>query len=265
MDAAYWQKQTAEPLFADLLWSRPENKQHAGKLLIIGGNLHGFAAPASAYQEVLQAGAGTARVLLPSALQKTVGKILEHGEYAPSTPSGSFSKQALGEWLIHSQWADAVLLAGDLGRNSETAITTEQFTTKYAEQLIITKDAVDYFYVTATDIIKRPKTTLVLTLAQLQKIARHSKWPHTVTFDLGLAQMVEWLHDFSAAHAANIVTYHNGIIFVAVNGRVSTTNVGEQETWRLKTASHASVWLMQNPAKPFEALTVAVHQTYSKS
>lgn len=254
----YWQKQTETPLFPDLLWSRPENKQHAGKLLIIGGNLHGFAAPATAYQEALQAGIGTATVLLPDALQKTVGKILDHGEFAPSTPSGSFSKQALAEWLDRTAWADGVLLAGDLGRNSETAVAIEQYTEKTDQLLVITKDAVDYFYTDVPKILNRPHTTLVLSLAQLQKMAKQAKWPQAVTFEMGLAQLVEWLHEFTAKYPCNIVTYHNRIMFVAVNGHIGTTSIGERETWRVKTAAHAVTWWLQNPSKPFEALNTAV-------
>src|SRR3982750_3265194 len=100
MERTYWHKQTPEkPLFPDLLWSRPENRAHAGKLLIMGGNAHGFAAPAEAYAESEQAGIGAARVLLPDSLQKTVGRTFAAGEYAPSTPSGSFSQKALAELL----------------------------------------------------------------------------------------------------------------------------------------------------------------------
>src|SRR4051812_45465462 len=128
----YWQKQAAtEPLFSDLLWSRPENRAHAGKLLIVGGNAQGLAAPAAAYSAATEAGIGTARVLLPDSLQKTVGRVFEAGEYAPSTPSGSFSRNALAELLAMSNWADGVLLAGDFGRNSETAIMLEQLVAKY--------------------------------------------------------------------------------------------------------------------------------------
>ena len=58
----YWQRQEpGEPLFPDLLWSRPENRQFAGKLLIMGGNAHGFAAPAEAYAHAEKAGIGVAR------------------------------------------------------------------------------------------------------------------------------------------------------------------------------------------------------------
>ena len=113
--------------FPDLHWSRPENRLHAGKLLVIGGNLHGFAAPAEAYSEADKAGAGAVRVLLPDATQKLIGKFVPEAEYAPSTPSGSFAQLSLNEWLISSSWADHVLLAGDLSRNSETAIVIEKF------------------------------------------------------------------------------------------------------------------------------------------
>ena len=54
-----------------------------------------------------------------------MGKTLEDGEYAPSTPSGSFSTQALGELQAMANWADGTLIAGDIGRNSETAILLE--------------------------------------------------------------------------------------------------------------------------------------------
>lgn len=126
MNHEYWQKQTVDkPLFPDMLWSRPENKLYAGKLLIIGGNAYGFAAANEAYVEAGKAGIGVARMLLPDSLHKLLGKQFAAGEFAPTTPSGSFSQRALAEALATANWADGVLLAGDLGRNSETAILIE--------------------------------------------------------------------------------------------------------------------------------------------
>lgn len=260
MDSTTWYKQGKEPLFPDLVWSRPENRQQAGKLLIIGGNLHGFAAPGNAYQEAIKAGIGVAKVLLPDALKKTVGRILENGEFAPSTPSGSFSKQALASWLDWTAWADATLLAGDLGRNSETAVAIENFTSKTNAPLIITKDAIDYFYANPKPLLQRKQTTLVLSLAQLQKLAQQAKYPEAVTFSMGIAQLVEWLNSFTQEYVINVVVYHNQNILVAANGKVSSTLVGEKEIWRLQTATDCAVWWLQNPDKPLEALTTAIHQ-----
>src|SRR5688500_298259 len=107
MQPEFWHKQEAgKPLFPQLEWSRPENRQMAGKLLIVGGNLHGFVAPAEAYSESMKAGIGMSRVLLPSAIQKVVGPSIENGEFAASTPSGSFSQRALVELLDWCKWSD---------------------------------------------------------------------------------------------------------------------------------------------------------------
>jgi hypothetical protein len=260
MDSTSWQKQTTEtPLFPELLWSRPENAAFAGKLLIVGGNLYGFSNAAAAYGESRKAGIGVARVLLPDALQKTVGKVFEAGEYAPSTPSGSFSQRALGELLPMAHWADGVLLAGDLGRNSETAILLEKFADTYAGQLTITCDAADYFIASPAAVLARPDTLWVISVAQLQKLAMNAKFTTAFTFTMDILRFVESLRGFSQLHNTQIVVKHLDNIFVAVNGEVSSTRLQEEmQIWRLKTAAHASVWWLQNPTKPFEALTTSL-------
>lgn len=258
MANTYWQKQTDKPLFPDLLWSRPENKRQAGKLLIVGGNLHGFAAPAEAYQTAIKAGIGTAKVLLPDALKKIVGPIIENGEYAPSTPSGSFSQKALTELLDYSQWADGVLLAGDFGRNSETAIVLEKFLQKTAMPVTITKDTVDYFRGTPEQILKRSDTTIVLSLAQLQTLTKVIAPAIPIRFSMDLLQLVGALHELSKLYPCNLITKHGDTLFVASNGQVSTTKLNNDlPVWRVTTAAKASVWWLQNPSKTFEALTTA--------
>jgi hypothetical protein len=256
----YWHKQTVEaPLYPDLLWSRPENKAQAGKLLIAGGNAHGFAAAGDAYAQAAKAGIGTARVLLPDSLQKTVGRVFEAGEYAPSTPSGSFGRRGLAELIAMSAWADAVLLAGDFGRNSETAILLEQFIGKYSGQLTLTKDTADYFTKTPTALLARRNTLLVLSFAQLQKIAVNARFTTAFTFDMDFLRLVEALHEFTQKHQIAVIVKHLQTVFVAVDGQVSTTKLPEDiEIWRVKTAARATVWWLQNPAKTFEALATSL-------
>jgi len=263
MDKTYWQRQEpGKPLFPSLLWSRPENRQHAGKLSIIGGNLHSFAAAAGAYAEAVKAGSGTVRVLLPDALRKTVGPVLEAGEFAPSTPgSGSFSQKALDEWLLQANWSEGVLVAGDLGRNAETAIVLEKFLSKFPAQVTLTKDAGDYLSSIAQTVANRPphSTLLVLSLAQLQRYATALKYPEPITFSMDLLRLVDWLHDFTTAYTPFIIVKHLDTMFVAAQGEVSTTKLTQDVAiWRTRTAAHAAVWWMQNPGQPFEALTTAL-------
>ena len=256
----FWQVQTKDkPLFPELAWSRPENRLHAGKLLIIGGNVHGFAAPAEAYAEATRAGVGVARVLLPEAVRKIVGPLIENGEFAPSTPaSGSFSQKALNDLLVHANWADGVLLAGDLGRNSETAILLEKFLEKSRLAVTLAKDAVDYVTSAPQIALNRPDTLLVLSLSQLQRLGIAAKFTRPLTFSMDLLHLVDWLHEFTQSHSLLLIVKHHDQLCVAVDGKVSTMQTSTKEDiWRVRVAAHASVWWLQNPNKPFEALTVA--------
>lgn len=263
MKPDYWQPQTKdEPLFSDLQWSRPENKQHAGKLLIIGGNLYGFAAPAEAYSEALKSRIGEAKVLLPNALSATLGKThLETAEFAPSTPSGSFTSTASSEAIFWGNWADGVLVAGDIGRNSETVIMVEKFLTNFGGTVTLTKDAADAVLRAGNLLRNRTGTCLVLSLAQLQRLATNMRYIRAITFGMNLLQLVDWLHQFGMSFRPYIIVKHHNYICVAVNGQVSTTELAtDLPIWRVKTAARASVWWLQNPAKPFEALTTAAHE-----
>jgi hypothetical protein len=254
MDRTYWHKQGKEPLFPDLIWSKPETKHAAGKLLILGGNSHGFAAPAEAYQVATSAGIGTVRVALPDSLQKTVGAFLENAFFLPGTPSGSLAKAALAELIEHAAWADGVLLTGELGRNSETAVLLESFVTKYKGLLVITRDAADYFYAHPETVLARENTVVVISLSQLQQLAKNMKYPEPVRFQMDVMQLVDWLHVFTQKYPCNIMVQHLEKVFVASKGQISTTD-HQTEIWRLQTASKASVWTIQHPSRPFEALT----------
>lgn len=260
MEHTYWHRQTADkPLFPDMLWSQPESRATSGKLLIVGGSLHGFAAPAEAYAHANKAGIGTARVLLPDAVKKLIGPVLESGEFAPSTPSGSFSKKALAELMDHASWADGFLIAGELDRNSETAILLEQFITKYTGPLTITRDAVDYFKNTALLIAGRPQTVIVLSMGQLQKLCASVRLTTAVTLSMDLVKLVESLHDLSDAYPCGFITKHHNQMVVSCGGEVSSTKISvDMPVWRVRTAARAAVWHLQNPTRMFEALSTSI-------
>ena len=258
MANTYWHKQTADkPLFPDLLWSRPETKKARGKLLIIGGNSQGFMAPAQAYQEATTAGVGSTRVILPQQVQKLLPKNFSEMEFASGTPSGSFGRQALAELLDAASLADGVLLAGDFGRNSETAILLEQFIQKYSGPLTLVQDSIDYFLPNAQQLVSRPKTLIVPSFTQLQKFATASQFNQAFTSNMDFLHFIEALHEFSEKHQIAIITKHLDTDFVAVNGQVSSTKPSSDNN-EIVTAAHASVWWLQAPNKPFEAITTSL-------
>lgn len=250
-----WLRQKpGEPLFPDVLWSRPENRRHAGKLLIIGGHKQEFNQVSAAYSAALKAGAGTVRVILPDSLQKTLHKLFPEAEYAASTPIGSFSRQALGTLLDAAEWADAVLLAGDLGRNSETAVLLEGFIEKYQDKLSLAGDSIDYFVTHPENLVARDNTLIIASLSQLQKLAA----PALIQQNADFIKIIEQLSGWASSNDLSVVTIHSEKVIVAVKQRISTTlvNIAAPD---VNLAAYATVWWLQQPEKPFEALTSAVY------
>lgn len=260
MELSYWQKQLPDtPLFDAIMWARPENRHAAGKLLIIGGNAQSFAATSEAYSVADKSGAGVTRALLPDVLKKSVGMPIGPFSYAPSTPSGSFARKALQELLTESQWADAVLLAGDFGRNSETSALLETYVKKYSGPLVLTKDAVDYFYLLPELIARRQDTVLVLSLSQLQKLAVALHFTRPFLLSMGLLLLVQALHEFTNTFNVTIVTKEQDQLLVASLGEViSTKTANLAELWQVGTAARASVFFMQHSATPLEAIASSV-------
>lgn len=261
MASMYWIKQTKEaPSFPELIWNKPENKLHAGKLLIIGGSLHAFSAPSTAFSKATSAGAGSIRLLLPVSIKKTVVSLLPEADFAPVTPSGSFSKLALSQFLEHSAWADGVLLAGDFGRNSETTILLERFIQETTSLAIIVEDAVDNLMNTPS-FANNPKVVAITNFAQLQKLAMKLKFKSAFTSGMSLSSLAETLHEFSEQYSMAVVTVFENNYIVSYQGRVSSTPISSSTNTGIAMASILSVWAIQNPNNLFEALTTVITQS----
>jgi len=261
MDPTYWHRQKAtEPLFEKLIWSKPENRRLAGKLLIIGGNAHGVAAPAMAYQAAVAAGIGTARVLLPDAVAKTIGKSFPEGEFAFSTPSGSFSKTAVNQVLEHRDWADAILLVGDFGHNSETAIFLEQLAEKYRGLLVVTQDALDYFVKDIGKLTDQENVVVVSELGRLQKLTRAGMPSLIIQHSMSLHALAGLLNSWTRETPAKILTYHNENFVYADGGQVSTTPKAAASNWEVPLAAYAATWWLQHEGRSFEAVTTAIYE-----
>lgn len=260
MDLSYWQKQdSSKPLFPDVEWSRPEQRTRAGRLAIIGGNKLGFAAVASSYSQALEAGAGEVRVLLPDALKKTVPKSITDTVFAPTNNSGSLSAEASAEMQTAGDWATGVLLVGDAGRNSETAILYERFATEYDGPLTITRDAFELVRQDAARLVDRPNTLLVLSFAQVQKLFQMIYYPKILTFNMQLMQLVEALHKFTITYQVAIATFHKDNLVIAKEGRVVSQNWDSpMSIWRGSVATKMSVYWLWNEDQAFEAYVASL-------
>lgn len=256
----YWLKQTSDkPLFPDIEWSRPEQKSKAGNLGIIGGNSLGFAGVGEAYQTAVSSGAGNVRVLLPDVLRKTIPPIITDMVFAPSNPSGSLAQDALIEMKALGAWANGVLLIGDAGRNSETAILYENFIREYTGPLTITRDAVDLVKNASASLVERPDTLLVVSFAQLQKIFQSVYYPKVLTFSMQLTSLVEALHKFTISYPVNIVVLHKDQLMAAGGGQVTSTPwENPMAIWRGSVAATIATYWLWNPKRPVESATASL-------
>ena len=260
MDNSYWLRQTpAKPLFPDIEWGKPEQRSSRGRLGIIGGNKLGFAGVAESYSTALGSGAGEVRVLLPDALRKAIPPSMTDVTFGATTPSGSLSKEALGEIQALAQWSTALLLCGDAGRNSETAIAYSDLIRQYTGQLIITRDAVDLVKNDADALVNRPDTLLVVSFAQLQKLFQSVYYPKILTFSMQLMQLVEAVHKFTVTYPVTIAVLHRETLIVAHDGQVTTTVWDNPMTiWRGITAARAASYWLWTPNQPLEAVTASL-------
>ena len=262
METTHWLKQESAPLFPELEWNKPERRDQAGRILIVGGTVHELNAPARAFEYVKKTGIGSTKIALPNKTKRLVGPTLPEAVFLPSTTSGEFSHEGARELLEYALWADTVLLTGENGRNSQTTILFEELLRTYSGEVILTKDAVDILQSHPNTLLNRTHTTLVVSFAQLQKLVQNFGVSTPLTFTMGLVQLVDFLHMFTAEHPVAIITLHSNQLITAFNGRVSTTKLGgesDSRQWRLQTASIAACFNTWNPHQPFESITEAAY------
>lgn len=255
MNYDYWLKQEiGTPLFPDVIWAKPEQKSHAGKLAIIGGNKLGFVSVADNYQVALNAGVGKVKILLPDALKKSLPPHFTDVVFAPTNPSGSLSKEALDEVIALANWADGVLLVGDSGGNAETALVYDDLARRFTGQLTVTRDAIDLFKNSPEALVDREQTTLVASFSQLQTFFKNLYYPKILTHSMNLANFVEAVHKFTITYPVAIVTLHQDNLVIAHEGRVVTqTWSNPMAIWRGEVATKVATWWLWNQTKPLEA------------
>ncbi len=257
---SYWKQQNEnEPLFPDVLWSKPEQKNIAGKLGIIGGNSLGFAAVANAYKIATDTGIGEIKLVLPESLKKPLGA-LPGVEFAPTNQSGSLSKDALPQLKALAKETDSLLLIGDAGRNNETQALYENFvreTTRHP--LTISRDAVDLLMEIMNEIVIRDNILLVLSFSQLQKIFQTVYYPVVLVHSMQNTKLIEALHKFTVSNQATIAVFHDDLFIIASKGEVVSSQFAHPtDIWQGKTAAQIACWFTWNPLRPLEATATAI-------
>ena len=247
-------KQTDEPAFPEVLWNQPVNRRLGRTLLIIGGHSQQFSRTQEAYQAARGAGAGKVTVALPRSVRSYTGNIPDV-EFMADTPAGSLSREAENSIRAYMEEASAVLLPGELSRNTETIGLLESLLEGSDSPVIIT-DEIIRSLLHAPAVLRRAGALIagpqaLSELAQKLGIAVYTKTPDLQKEQRLLAGLTEELDNY-------IVCRSEEHILVGGREQISMTPAHNIDPARL--AATAAVFYAQH-TREFEALTTAAWQT----
>lgn len=257
-DLDVWLKQTDEPLFPDTLWAKPERKNQAGKLLIIGGHLHGFEQAATAYENSTLAGIGQVKVTLPDKLKPLLGSSLEGAVFSASTNSGTLAQASLSELKSYATWADGVLLLQP-GENSETTLLLTRFIKEVDKPLIIAEDVMTQIQHDFKQLIPASTSWLILTVNGLQTVMKLLGSQRAIRHDMGLRPLVVATTSEPLLSPYNILCIYEDNV-VVLSGGLAITTRRSPEPQLAALAAWAATWWIQQPTKPLEAIATAVFE-----
>ena len=259
----YWQKDgKGFKKAADLAWNFPEQKQ--GIIKIIGGNSSTFATEVKVSEYINHTFPFIKSVqnAFPDAL-KSKFPPMENLEFYESTDSGSFSNSSELRRALDN--ADSGIILGDLSKNSITAVAISDLIRVCGDiPLVITRDAIDLVASTANDFINRDNLYIVASMASMQKLLRALYYPRPIMLSQPILPVVETLHKFTVSYSVSILTFHDGKIICAYDGKVTTidiekTNFTPLSLWSGELAARLAVFAAFNRNSSLESMLAAVN------
>lgn len=254
----YFRKQD-KPLFSDLFWNLPEQKQ--GSMAILGGNSQSFAVVNRAVNNVSNDFPVREVVaLLPDSLKNKLPPVPEL-MFFPSTESGSFAKSSE---IFHALSSfDYSLIIGDLSKNSETEVAVAEAVKNAQKPMVITRDAIDLLSSDMGEILMQEGVVLIGSMMQMQKVLRAMYYPKMLLLSMPLMSAVEVLHKFTLSYPATILTFHEGQVLVANGGevvatKIEQTNYSPISLWEGRLAADVAALNLFNPKKELQATAAAV-------
>ncbi len=254
-----WFKQTKDPMFPDIIWSKPEHKSKSGRVLVIGGSKNNLHCLSQAYQNLTEAKVGALFLIAPDSLKKQIQPLISEAEFVPSTKLGSISEKSLSTIKSFAERSDAIFICGDLSHNSETTSVVENVVNYIKAPIIVTDDGLDAISNLGYKLMTVPDLFVVGHFDKLQKLASQAGAPKAITSTMGIVQLVETLNKLSRIFQPIIITDYEGKIVVTHKGRTSTTPI-ENKDWTQKLSAILSTMAAQNLGDPFEMATTAAFE-----
>lgn len=253
----YWTKQD-KPLFSDLLWNLPEQKQ--GSVSVIGGNSQNFSSVSRVSNQLSTFPVRDVISVLPDALRSKIPPV-PGVTFCPSTESGSFRKSSELSYALQS--SDINLVIGDLSKNSQTSIALSEALKQTKKPTILTRDSIDLILNDTINFIEKEDLFFIGSMAQIQKLFRSVYYPKVLLLSMPILPVVEALHKFTITYPCTILTFQSGQILVANCGNIVTTPIEKTSylpisLWSGDLAAKITALKLFNPSKSLEATAAAI-------
>lgn len=244
------------PLYPNLIWSKPENVSTLGNILLIGGNQYDFKNLATIYTSLSSLRIKNIKLVLPNILKKTLRLDSTIAEYLDSTPSGSLARKGLDNLLAFSSWADLIIIGGDLGKNAETRLLIEEFVSKNSKPLIYTQDS--YFI--------NPKANNLFvhinSLSYHQKFFNDIKSERFIKQKASLIQTIQSFHEISKTFPQALLTINENNVILSYDKKTVLTPILCPEKDILnKLVSQTAFYLAAFKDKTYPAICTAIAET----
>ena len=256
----YLEKITKNP-YKDLYWNIPQ-EQKQGVLAVIGGNGQNFKTPVKTSEFLAQEfPLKEVKVALPDVLKPKLpplGNLI----FLKTTDTGSFSDSEEIKKTVES--VDFSLVIGDLSKNAITAKIFQEALIGSKKPLLLTRDAIDLVVDGKMEkILMRENLTIFGSIIQWQKVFKSVLYPKVLLASQSLVQVAEAFHKFTLSYPVQVITFHDGQILIAKNGKVAVvplvqTKYSPLTIWNQELVSNIVGLNLYNPDKFIEATVAGV-------
>lgn len=249
--------QQSKPLFPKILWNRPVTSRGAGRMLIVGGQAHGFSGVQAAFAAALAAGIGECRLVLPDALRKVMppsGGV----NLVASTPTGSMARAALDEIIQLAEESDVVVVGIDLGKNSETMLLVERLMMELEDKLVVL--AGDGLNILEFNTKLACRSDVMLVASNKELVRLHNFFDQPVNFQVKMLESKVNLAAKMAEVAGCMVVGYGPELTVSAAGQSGVTpSQGETTGLEVALAAVEAVFLVHNRGQRFEGLMTGAY------
>ncbi len=251
MEASYWTRQE-KALYPELEWNLPEQKM--GKIEVIGGSKGAFSNEIRVAEYITRnLSFLETELCFPESIRASLPG-LSNVIFGEATSAGSFL-------AFPEIRANFELLLGDFTKNNETLKALNGKVSKEKVPFLLTRDTVDG--VEPEKYLEREDVTVVASLAQVQKIFKEVYYPKIIMLSMPILPVVEALHKFTLSYKITLVTFHEGLVLVARDGKVVSTAISKTQysplsLWSGQLAAKIAMFQYFNPGKRLEATAAAV-------